>query len=73
MHKKQKHVETPDPMPTDAEIAAAAERLSQIWRNPAPRTHATGTSRIHQSLARGRSHTVACEIKRTPRNSGGSR
>lgn len=73
MQKKQTQSESSEPMPTDAEIAAAAERLSQTWRNPAPRAHGAGASKINQSLARGRSHTVACEIKRPPRNSGGTR
>jgi hypothetical protein len=73
MHKKPNQNESSDPMPTDAEIAAAAERLSQTWRNPAPRAHGGGATKINQSLARGRSHTVACEVKRPPRNSGGTR
>jgi len=73
MHKKEEHIEPVNSAPTDAEIAAAAERLSLTWGHPAPRSHAAGTSQIHQSLARGRSHMVALEIKRSSRRLGGPR
>ncbi|HYB10034.1 MAG TPA: hypothetical protein VEJ16_10215 [Alphaproteobacteria bacterium] len=73
MRKKENPSDTHERMPTDEEIAAAAERLSQTWRNPSPRAHSAGAGQIHQSLTRGRSHTVTYEIKRSPRKSGRTR
>jgi len=73
MNKKKEQIEPVNSTPTDAEIDAAAERLSLTWVHPTRRSHSTGTSQIQQSLARGRSHAVALEIKRSSRPLGGSR
>ncbi len=56
-----------DPVPTDAEIEAAAERLGPGWLQGAPRPRAAGASLVVQSLARGRSHAVTVEVKRPAR------
>lgn len=56
-----------DPVPTDAEIEAAAERLGPGWLQGAPRPRAAGASLVVQSLARGRSHAVTVELKRPAR------
>jgi len=55
------------PMPTDDEIAAAAEKLSASWADSATKTTRDGSSHIKQSLARGRSRVVAVEIRRPTR------
>ena len=73
MFMKETRMESATLVPTDAEIDAAAERLSLTWVRPAPRSYTIGTSQIRQSLAHGRSHPVALEIKRSPRRLGGSR
>jgi hypothetical protein len=56
-----------DPVPTDAEIELAVERLRPNWTRGVPRSRTGGTSHILQSLAHGRSHAVVLEIKRSPR------
>ena len=56
----------------EAEIDAAAERLSVSWVHPVSRQRA-GMSQILQKLAHGRLHVVALEIKRSPRRIWGSR
>jgi hypothetical protein len=67
MRKVEKNIEPADAAATNADIDAAAERLSRTWLYSTPRSHSSGTSQIQQSLARGRSHTVALEIKRSSR------
>src|ERR1700730_4809336 len=47
-----------DPVPTDAEIELAVERLRPNWTRGVPRSRTGGTSHILQSLAHGRSHAV---------------
>ncbi|MGO8865761.1 MAG: hypothetical protein ACLQME_04585, partial [Alphaproteobacteria bacterium] len=65
---KKRSVAAPaDPVPTDAEIEAAAERLGPGWLQGAPRPRAAGASLVVQSLARGRSHAVTVELKRPAR------
>ncbi len=60
-------------VPTDAEVAAEAERLELSWGRPAARPRSSAApGRILQSLAHGRSHVVALEIKRPRRRRGGS-
>jgi len=54
-----------DPVPTDAEIELAVERLRPNWTRGVPRSRTGGTSHILQSLAHGRSHAVVLEIKRS--------
>jgi len=56
-----------DPVPTDAEIELAVERLRPNWTRGVPRSRTGGTSHILQSLAHGRAHAVVLEIKRSPR------
>jgi len=73
MYRKKGHMESTNPIPTNAEIEAAAERLSPTWVHSAPRSPTPGARQIHLSLARGRSHTVAVEIKRSPRRLGRTR
>jgi len=66
--KRKRSVAAPaDPVPTDAEIEAAAERLGPGWLQGAPRPRAAGASLVVQSLARGRSHAVTVEVKRPAR------
>jgi hypothetical protein len=52
-----------DAVATEAEIADAAERLGLKRDLSAPAHHRTGTSHVHQTLPRGRSHVVTVEIK----------
>ena len=58
-------------VPTDVEIELAVERLGPNWTRVVPRPRTGGASRILQSLAHGRSHTVVLEIKRSLRRGGG--
>ena len=58
-------------VPTDAEVAAEAERLELSWARPAARSRSAAPGQILQSLAHGRSHMVALEIKRAPRRRRG--
>jgi len=67
MRKDEKNTEPADAAASNAEIDAAAERLSRTWLHSTPRSHSPGTSQIQQSLARGRSHMVALEIKKSSR------
>jgi hypothetical protein len=60
-------------LPTNMEIESAVERLGPNWTPAAARLRTGGPSHIFQSLAHGRSHVVALEIKRSPRRIGGSR
>jgi len=52
-----------DAVATEAEIADAAERLGLKRDLSAPAHHRAGTSHVHQTLRRGRSHVVTVEIK----------
>jgi hypothetical protein len=56
-----------NPVPTDVEIESAVERLGTNWTRVVPRPRTGGASHILQSLARGRSHAVVLEIKRSLR------
>jgi hypothetical protein len=67
MHKDEKNMESANAAATNAEIDAAAERLSRAWLHSTPRSHSPGPSQIQQSLARGRSHMVALEIRKSSR------
>jgi hypothetical protein len=60
-----------DPVPTDAEIELAVERLRSNWTRVVPRPRTGGASHIFQNLAYGCSHAVVLEIKRSPRRPGG--
>jgi hypothetical protein len=60
------------PVPTDLEVDSAVQRLSPNWTRPPPRPGSGHTSRILQSLAHGRSHSVVVETKRSPRRRVGS-
>jgi hypothetical protein len=60
------------PVPTDLEVDSAVQRLSPNWTRPLPRAGSGHTSRILQSLAHGRSHSVVVETKRSPRRRVGS-
>jgi len=73
MGKKEDPGAPANPVPSDAEIEAAATRLSRKWVDPAAQSRSAGASQILQSLTRGRSHIVTVEVKRSSRRPGGSR
>ncbi|MFI4989021.1 MAG: hypothetical protein ACHQF3_16465 [Alphaproteobacteria bacterium] len=73
MDKKDPSKPVDTSVPSDAEVADAAERLSVSWARTTARPRSAGPGQILQSLAHGRSHVVALEIKRTTRPRGGSR
>jgi hypothetical protein len=52
-------------VPTEAEIADAAERLGLKRDLSAPARHRAATGHVHQTLPRGRSHLVTVEVKPT--------
>lgn len=66
-NKKKMPEKSGDQVPTDAEIEAAAQRLGSNWARSGARSPAGRAGQIRQSLAHGRSRTVAVEIKRPPR------
>jgi hypothetical protein len=61
-----------NPVPTDVEIESAVERLGPNWTRVVPRPRTGGATHILQGLARGRSHAVVLEIKRSYRRLSGS-
>ena len=72
MIKNKENLARTNPVPTDAEIESAVERLGPNWTRVVPRPRTGGASHILQSLAHGRSHAVVLEIKRSHRRLGGS-
>jgi hypothetical protein len=57
----------PSPTATDAEIASAAKQLGVNARRSTAVTGRSSGGQVLQSLARGRSHMVKVEIKRSRR------
>ena len=73
MDAKQGRGEPANQVPSDSEIEAATQRLSQQWARPAAPARVAAKGQILQSLARGRSRTVTVEVKRLRRQRSGFR
>jgi hypothetical protein len=59
--------------PSEEEIDAAVARLSEAWSRTPDSQRVTETGQIQQTLEKGRSHTVAIEVRRTRRAPGTER
>lgn len=65
--KKTAIVPTKDDELSEEDIDAAVERLSKAWSRTPDAHRVTETSRIQQTLEKGRSNMVALEVKRSRR------
>lgn len=67
MTEQKTHTELEREVMDDEEIEAAARRLSEAWASAPDAHRVTETGRIKQTLEKGRSHSVAVEVRRSRR------
>ncbi len=67
MTERKTPIECEGNAPDDEEIEAAARRLSAAWASGPDAHRVTETGRIKQTLEKGRSHSVAVEVRRSRR------